>query len=382
MPRQPIELLVVSTTLNTGGAQRVTSTLLKHFDRTTVGAALCLLRDDVGYPIPNDVPVHVLGYRGLWTFPQTVRRLRSLIDELRPDVVLSNVNATNMITGWALRATRHHPAWVARMGNSPLHHDRGLRRWAARAVYPMVSQLVANSRGLAQEMVACYPFANGRVEVIENPTDFDAIDELARQHTAVQRPRSGAVVIAAGRLSRQKRYDILLRAFARVRKTVESQLWICGDGPELRSLKASARRLGIAEDVRWLGFVENPYALMRQADVFVMTSDHEGLPNALIEAQGLGLPAVATRCPHGPEEIIEHGATGLLVPVGDIELIGQALDQLLRNPALRAGMGAAASQRVRAQFDCRALTKTWEKLLLGSVSPSRAVAHHGPTRLP
>jgi len=119
------------------------------------------------------------------------------------------------------------------------------------------------------------------------------------------------------------------------------------------------------DSVKLLGFQENPYALMRRATVFVMTSDHEGLPNALIEAQGLGIPAVSTRCPYGPDEIIEDGKTGILTDVGDSPAIAKAIEELLVNPVHREEMAQAAKKRARELFDKSTQIKAWENILRG-----------------
>ena len=99
---------------------------------------------------------------------------------------------------------------------------------------------------------------------------------------------------------------------------------------------------------------------MADADLFLSTSDFEGLPNALIEAQGLGLPAVATRCPFGPDEIVDDGVTGLLVPVGDAEALAGAVAELARDPERRRRMGEAARRRARERFGVEAVVPRWE----------------------
>jgi glycosyltransferase involved in cell wall biosynthesis len=100
-----------------------------------------------------------------------------------------------------------------------------------------------------------------------------------------------------------------------------------------------------------------------------MTSDHEGLPNALIEAQGLGLPAVSTLCPWGPDEIIEDGATGLLVPVGDVEAFADGILSILSDAPRRRSMGLAAAARSRRLFDCARLTRVFEGLFVRLAEP-------------
>jgi glycosyltransferase involved in cell wall biosynthesis len=297
------------------------------------------------------------------SFIATARRLRGLIDDAEPDVVLSNVNATNLITGWALRSARHRPRWVARVGAHPKENDRGMRKVVARMVYGRADRVVVNSRGLGEAVATHYPGCVEAITCIPNPTDFELIDTLAREPPPLQRPSGTPVIIAVGRLFRPKRYDVMLRAFAEVRSVRSAELRICGDGPERAALRRLSSRLGIEDSVRWMGFVDNPYSVMRQADLFLMTSENEGLPNALIEAQGLGLPAVSTDCPHGPSEIIVDGVTGLLVRVGDTTGISDAMTRLLLDEPWRLELGRSARIVARRQFDNAVLTATWEQCL-------------------
>jgi len=112
-----------------------------------------------------------------------------------------------------------------------------------------------------------------------------------------------------------------------------------------------------------LGFEPNPYRFFRAADCVALSSDWEGLPNALMEAMACGTAPVATRCDFGPEELIEDGVTGLLVPPGDERAMAEALERLAASPERRERMGAAARQRIRDTFDVGPVTAQFESLL-------------------
>ena len=364
MTERRIEVLMLSISLNRGGAERFVSTLLMHLDRARFKPALCLLRKDVGYPLPDDVPFGVLEYHRPTHFFRAVRGLRGLIEQLQPDVVLSNGAATGMVTGMALRRCRADPSWIARIDNNPRYHDTGLRKFVLKRVYRRADCFVVNSRGVLADLAACYPFARRKSQVMMNPTDFARIDALAQQPPVQQAAPDVPVVIAVGRLFPQKRLDLLIDAFARVLRGLRAELWICGEGPERHKIERKVAHLTLGPNVRILGHCPNPFALMHQAAVYALSSDYEGLPNALIEAQGLGLPAVATRCPHGPEEIIDDGKTGLLVPVGNPRELAEALVKLLSNEPRRRQMGQAAKLHARRRFDASHLARGWEQLIL------------------
>lgn len=358
-----ISVLAISTTLSTGGAQRFTSTLLQHLDRRHFTPSLALLRPQIEYPLPDDVAVHHLGYRGVATFFSAARRLRRLVDQLKPDYVLSNITATNLIAGYALRSTQHRPRWIARTGSNTRMHDGRIRLFLTRRLYPLADGLVANSQGLADELANLYRFASDRIHVIANPTDFEMIEKRASEAPKFSHTSSQPLLIAVGRLDRQKRYDVMLSAFAKVRQKIDARLWICGEGPERGRIEQQIQDLDLRGHVDLLGFCENPYTLLRQADLFVMSSDHEGLPNALIEAQGLGLPAVSTDCPHGPNEIILEGVTGSLAPVGDPVALSRGIVSWLEKSEKLATGSFHARQSAQARFSNRTLCQEWEQVL-------------------
>ncbi|MEM7317318.1 MAG: glycosyltransferase, partial [Planctomycetota bacterium] len=179
-----VSVLVVSTTLSTGGAQRFTSTLLQHLDRGQFTPSLALLRPQIEYLLPDDVAVHHLNYRGVTTFFRATRNLREVIDREKPDIVLSNITATNLIAGFALRSAQHRPRWIARVGSNTLMHDGRVRLFLTRQLYSRADGLVANSQGLADELASLYRISPSRILVFGNTTDFGMIDRLAAETPA------------------------------------------------------------------------------------------------------------------------------------------------------------------------------------------------------
>ncbi len=356
-----LELLLVTHSLSGGGAERFASILANHLDRARFTPAVAAATARRGYPVPEDVPVSTLGYRGLLTLPRTVKRLRRVIEASQPDVVLSNVLSTNGLTGWALAGIARPPAWVARIGNAPVVGEPTLQRRTVRRSYRRAAALVCNSEGARAAFARCYPELAGLAEQLPNPTDFAHLDRLAAEPAEID----GGVptLLWVGRLVRQKRPDLLIDAFSRVRPQVVSRLVICGDGPLRAALERRVRERGVERDVELRGFVDNPFALMRRSDLFVMTSDFEGLPNALIEAQGLGLAAVATRCPHGVDEVIGDGETGKLVAIGDAAALAREIVALLGDAERRRAMAVAARQRARRLFALDAVLPRWQALI-------------------
>jgi glycosyltransferase involved in cell wall biosynthesis len=140
------------------------------------------------------------------------------------------------------------------------------------------------------------------------------------------------VILGVGRLEEQKDFPTLLKAFALLRKKVNARLVILGEGKLRAVLETLIQELGIENHVQLAGFTSNPYAFMKRADVFVLSSVLEGLPTVLIEAMALGTPVVSTDCKSGPKEITEHAGYGTLVPIQNPEALALALEKTLAAP--------------------------------------------------
>jgi glycosyltransferase involved in cell wall biosynthesis len=216
--------------------------------------------------------------------------------------------------------------------------------------------IVAVSEGVADDLVSEVGLPRSAIRVIYNPVVTPELAARAEEplvHPWLV-PGSAPVLLAAGRLSAQKDFPTLLRAFARVRAARPARLIILGEGELRAQLEAQAVALGLGEDVQFPGFVENPYAYMRRAGVFVLSSAWEGFGIVLVEAMACGAPVVSTDCPVGPAEILEGGRYGPLVPIGDDGALAHAILSALDCPMdperLRARAGDFALEKIGRQY--------------------------------
>ena len=168
---------------------------------------------------------------------------------------------------------------------------------------------------------------------IYNPSITDDIAAKALQPVEHHwfKPESAPVILAVGRLAHQKNLDLLIESFSIVRKTRDANLLILGDGDKREELAALIEKLNLQNHVDMPGFVDNPYAYMAKSKIFVLSSLYEALPTVLIEAMHCGTQLVSTDCPNGPNEILDHGKYGQLVPVGDKQAMAGALTAALDN---------------------------------------------------
>lgn len=319
-----------------GGAEQVTVTLANELAER--GFAVDLVLADASGPYLKEVSPAVrivdLGAgRVLFSLPALVRYLR----RERPRALLSGLHHANVVAVWAVRRARTPTVLVVAEHNTLTASSAYRRRripsmpWLMRRTYPRADAVVAVSEGVADDLAAALGLPRERVHVIYNPIVTDEL--LAMSRAPVDHPwcADGAppMILAVGRLTEQKDFPTLIHAYARLRRRRSVRLVILGEGEARGELEDLIARLGLAEDVYLPGFVDNPFAWMRQARLFALSSRWEGLPSVLIQAMACGTQVVSTDCPSGPAEILEGGRWGRLVPVGDAEALEAALDAAL-----------------------------------------------------
>ncbi len=260
----------------------------------------------------------------------------------RPELLMSAANHAHLTALWARSLARVAVPLVLRVSNhltdshlSTAGRPRPVRLRVARRWYGRADAVIAVSKGIAEDLARHTSLPQQRIFTIYNPTFVPDLLEKAAEPLDHPWVRAGEVplILGAGRLAAQKDFPTLIRAFDRVCRQRPARLVVLGEGGQRPKLTALAERLGIAERVSLPGFVDNPFAWMSRASVFVLSSAWEGFPGVLIEAMACGCPVVSTDCPSGPAEILEGGALGRLVPVGDDDLLARAILDTLGDPA-------------------------------------------------
>lgn len=274
----------------------------------------------------------------LFTRPRLARVLRSF--------------APGLVMSWMNRAARFTPEgpWT-RVGRLGGYYD--LAYWRG------FDHLVANTRGIAA-WIAAQGWPAERVHHLPNfVPDLAGAEPAPRRDLAV--PEGALLILAMGRLHRVKGFDTLIAALARLPRAVAV---IAGEGPERSALETLARRLGVADRVRLLGWRDDQGRLLAAADVFVCPSRHEPLGNVVLEAWSARRPVVACRAA-GPEELIEPGRTGLLVPVDDPPALAEAIRELAEDRRLAHSLAEAGRAAWEAGFAPVPVVARWRTLLAG-----------------
>lgn len=333
------KISIFLSSLDGGGAERVMLNLAEGFQSLGFQVDL-VLGKSVG-PYLSQIPfgVNVVDLKQ----PRLLGCIFALRDYLkseRPFALLSALEDTNIVAIFARSLAKVKIKLVVTVHNYLSQESRNahsLKRklvpYFLRWIYPFSDDIVGVSEGVVEDLrsLGC---PRHKTHVIYNPIVTHKLLNKIQEPVSHPwlAPEQPPVIIAVGRLTPQKDFQTLLKAFALVHQRHPSRLILLGEGEERRSLEALATALGIVEDILMPGFLENPYCLMARAKVLVLSSAWEGFGNVLVEAMAAGTPVVSTDCQSGPREILDNGKYGKLVPVGDIEFLADAILDSLSNP--------------------------------------------------
>lgn len=357
-----LKVLFAIADMGGGGAERVVSNYLRHLDRTRFEPALCLWREVYKYEVPKDVPVFTVHKRSPMQFFGAVPRTARVIKEWKPDVVFSHLCYVNVCVGMALSAFGLEPLWMPCVHNNPENRRAYLYNLILGQLGERAVRFSTVSGGVSKRFCEKFGVSADKMVTLYNPIDFADIDASVGSPTMCV-DESTTTIGTMGRLVDQKDHVTLLNALRQLHEEHKVRLLIMGEGPRRSELEKVVQTLGMEEQVDFLGFVSNPYSVLAECDIFVLSSLWEGLPTALIEAMAVGVPSVSTDCPCGPSEIIEDGKTGLLVPVGEANGLARAINRLIEDRELRRKLGDAGKDSVREKFSAERRTRVLEQTL-------------------
>lgn len=323
-----------------GGVERMVLNLVEGLAADGRAVDLLAIRADSAHlgDLPPGVRLLDLGVRhsGLAVLPlaRYLRRERPVALLAAKDRAIRAAVSARWLAGWRGRLVGRLGTNLSAALEGRSAATRWLRTLPMRRLYGGVDRIVAVSEGVAEDTRRITGLPAARIGVVRNPVVTPRLAGLAAApcpHPWLE-STGVPVILGAGRLTEQKDFATLLRAFARVRAERPVRLVILGEGRKRAMLERLADQLGVRGDLALPGFTPNPYAWMSRASLFVLSSAWEGSPNVLTEALALGIPAVSTDCPSGPRELLAGGRFGPLVPVGDHVALAAAMLATLDAP--------------------------------------------------
>lgn len=361
--------MLVIHSLSSGGAERVLVNLANHWasngHRVTVATLAPRSADFYALsPSVARIDLDLMGesrsaLEAVRANVRRVRILRRVVADVRPDIAIGFTSVVNVLL--ALASLRTHYVTIGSEHVHPPRFPLGKAWNGLRAVtYRRLDAVVVLTEDM-RRWIMSHTSARGRVRVIPNPVWPLSPSGGGRPPEAVLPPRV-KLLLAAGRLVRQKGFDLLIDAFsALAERHTDWTLVILGEGEERHALEAQVERLRLAGRVLLPGVAGNIEDWYRRADIYVMSSRFEGFGNTLAEALAVGAPAVSFDCETGPGTIIRDGLDGLLVPPEDIPGLTAALDRLMRDDVLRARLAERAIE-ARDRFSVERIAREWEAL--------------------
>ncbi len=360
-----MRLLLVISTLQAGGAERVLSTMANFWTRKNWMISIVTFDDASNHPFyaldsririfPLSLLRHSSNFlSGVGHNWGRVKKLRRTILENDPDAIISFIDKTNVLV---LLATLGLPIpVVVSERTDPRQYSFG-RMWnSLRLLAYRKAKYVVVQTQRAKEY---FPVTlRSKIVVIPNPVTPMSDVQVSSQ-SSFQRP----FVTTIGRLVEEKGIDLLLYAFARLADRFPHwSLHVFGEGPLRSSLEVLREKLGLSACIQFHGLIRNPHEVLVQADLFVLPSRAEGFPNAMLQAMACGLPVIATDCSSGPREIIHHGEDGLLVPTENEEQLSTAMQRLMDNEEDRRRLGNNA-RKVSQRYSLERIMSLWEDIL-------------------
>jgi glycosyltransferase involved in cell wall biosynthesis len=377
-------VLFVLGSMAGGGAERIVAHLIKHVNRDEFDARAGVLwrhGDYLDQFADSELVVTRLAhgwipYRDQPRWWQLLPSLalvplqqRNIVRRFRPHIVVTVTKSMNIAARFSLTfAGRHGLSWVVREGNntgamidheSPAGFLRALQNFAVRTAYRRADRVVAISDGVGDALSRRFGIDPTHVSTIYNGVDVATVQLRAEEETA--NLPGQPFIVAAGRLVRQKGFDLLIRAFAANVAERRISLVIVGEGPERGALEALARTVGADSRVHFPGFVENPWSYFARSAAFVCSSRWEGFGNVIVEAMACGAPVVTTDCDFGPREIVQPGQSGLLVPVENVDRLARAIASVVGDRELATRLGEGGRRRAR-DFDVTRMTHAYERM--------------------
>lgn len=341
-------IAIFLSALSGGGAERAMVNLANRLVELDIETHMVLGRREGPYLELLDPRVEIVDL-GVHRMLQSLLPLNAYMRSARPAVLMPALAHTHVIAVIGRLLFRWPVRLVLSVQNTAMSSAGSKGSWMqrnrkrlVRLLYGYADHRIAISQGVADEVRLLVGARADPITVIHNPVVTPTFYEQLKaepEHPWFQ-DKSVPLLLAVGRLNLQKDYPTMLAAFARLRAGRPARLMILGKGEMQAELENLTRKLGIDRDVHFAGFVGNPYACMREARLFVLSSQWEGLANVIAEALACGTPVVSTDCPSGPAEILNNGEFGWLAPVSDVEALARAMGQALDTPPDRARLKA------------------------------------------
>jgi len=374
------KVVFVVPSLRGGGGERVAATLLESLQRSSSNIKLILVLFDVESTgnLGPDIDVRYLNVRKSRDIIYTIKKffkvifnLSKIIKNESPCTILGFMDYSNVVSiigNWLSGKKNRviisvHNIPIVQMRECAPNFWEKIMGLLIKVFYNKADSIIAVSKHVGDDLVKNSRINEKLIHIINNPIDIDRINYLSNEDVAEEFFNEDApIILAVGRLSKEKGFEYLLKAFSLLKERSNARLVILGEGKEEANLKKLRKELGIDKQVLFLGFKDNPYKYMKRSTIYVLTSLYEAFPMVLLEAMACGIPVISTIYKPCTNEIIEHKKNGLLVAVADEKALAESMLRLLDDDGLRRSLSKEAKKKV-LNYSVEKITKQYKAVL-------------------
>ncbi|WP_041595732.1 glycosyltransferase [Halanaerobium hydrogeniformans] len=320
--------------MNAGGAQRVIINLLKALDKSKFKIKLVLLDYDENQAyldlIPKEVEIININRRGRYS----IIKIKNIIKKEEPDICFATLPQVCKAVMIGHKLSGSNSKVIFRESNyRPKNKMFFLNYILLKLVYSYSDYNIALTEDLKKQIKKQYNISDNKITTIYNPLNIELIQKKIKD-SSCSFEQNNFNIVSCGRLSKQKNFSMLIKSIKLIREENINNivLYILGDGPLKKHLEGLIWKYDLTNSVYLLGYKKNPFKYIANADLFILSSLYEGMPNVILESLACGTPILSTNCPTGPKEILEEDKYGWLVPNDNVEAMSRKIIHLYNNP--------------------------------------------------
>lgn len=355
------KILFIVPSMRGGGSERIISIILNFLDRKKFEPILVLLKKEGPYLDDISRDIKIIDLHAAQARYAIIKVIRT-IKQVKPDIIFSTLGHLNILIAMIKPFLSKNIIFIARESNTVSVQNKQYKHpmlfdLLYKFFYNNFDHIIAQSEYMKKDLIDNYNIVKEKIEVIYNPVNFTKIEDLANKEIDAIYKSDKCNLLAVGRLEYQKGYDLLIEVMMKLDD--KFHLTIVGQGKEEGKIKHLVESFDVKKKVTFAGFQSNPYIYMMHADLLILSSRYEGLPNVVLEANACGTPVVAFESPGGTGEIIENGVNGFLC---ECENIDDLTEKIIKASSYRFNKNGIKNS-TRNKYDINTIITHYEEVL-------------------